>query len=176
MVQLGEHCLPSALWVAPALRFGRVYRHRRLREKLGSSHSTGSKIERENTKIDADRIVPWISVPRTACRMRALLGCYRITEENKLINIKRRALIGGLLSWISLQQRAAAQSNLPRRIALVVPFGPGSGVDFNGRLIAEKLSERLQEPIVVENRPGAGGMTGDDWVAKGATRTAALCC
>ena len=47
-----------------------------------------------------------------------------------------------------------------------MPFGPGSGVDFIGRLVADKLSERLQEAVVVENRTGAGGIPGEDYVAK----------
>jgi tripartite-type tricarboxylate transporter receptor subunit TctC/2-polyprenyl-6-methoxyphenol hydroxylase-like FAD-dependent oxidoreductase len=50
----------------------------------------------------------------------------------------------------------------------VVPIGAGGGVDATGRLIAEKLQERLKQPVVVENRPAAGGMVGTDSVAKAA--------
>jgi tripartite-type tricarboxylate transporter receptor subunit TctC len=82
------------------------------------------------------------------------------------MNKVRRKLIVGLLSWVSLKLPAVAQQNLPNRLVLVVPFGPGSGVDFIGRMTAEKLSERLQEPVVVENRTGAGGISGEDYVAK----------
>jgi tripartite-type tricarboxylate transporter receptor subunit TctC len=80
------------------------------------------------------------------------------------MNLSRRAVTAGLLSLIPLQ-RAAAAVELPRRIVVVVPFGAGSGIDFAGRLIADKLSKRLQLPVVVENRPGAGGMTGAEYVA-----------
>ncbi len=80
--------------------------------------------------------------------------------------IARAIAIAALLAVAFLTKPAAAQDELPHRIVLVVPFGPGSGVDFVGRLVAEKLSERLAEPVVVENRPGAGGMTGEDWVAR----------
>jgi tripartite-type tricarboxylate transporter receptor subunit TctC len=79
-------------------------------------------------------------------------------------HLSRRAVTAGLLSLIPLQ-RAAAAAELPRRIVLVVAFGAGSGIDFAGRLIADKLSKRLGLPVVVENRPGAGGMTGAEYVA-----------
>jgi tripartite-type tricarboxylate transporter receptor subunit TctC len=80
------------------------------------------------------------------------------------MDLSRRAVSAGLLSLIPLQ-RAAAAIELPRRIVVVVPFGAGSGIDFAGRLIADKLSKRLQLPVVVENRPGAGGMAGAEYVA-----------
>lgn len=80
--------------------------------------------------------------------------------------IARGALIAALLVWAACIQPAAGQDIFPHRTVLVVPFGPGSGVDFVGRLVAEKLSVRLQEPVVVENHPGAGGMTGEDLVAR----------
>jgi len=63
---------------------------------------------------------------------------------------------------------AQAQLNPSRQITVVVPIGAGGGVDATGRLLAEKLSERLKQPVVVENRTGAGGMTGTDSVAKAA--------
>jgi tripartite-type tricarboxylate transporter receptor subunit TctC len=81
------------------------------------------------------------------------------------MDLSRRAVTAGLLSLVSLK-RATAAPALPRHIVLVVAFGPGSGIDFAGRLIAEKLSKRLELPVVVENRPGAGGMTGAEFVTQ----------
>jgi len=75
-------------------------------------------------------------------------------------------LIVGLL--LSLALPAQAQLNPSRQITIVVPIGAGGGVDAVGRLIAEKLAERLKQPVVVENRPAAGGMVGTDSVAKAA--------
>jgi len=78
----------------------------------------------------------------------------------------RRALIAGLL--VLFGNAAHAQLNPQRQITMVVPIGAGGGVDAAGRLIAEKLQERLKQPVIVENRPAAGGMVGTDSVAKAA--------
>jgi tripartite-type tricarboxylate transporter receptor subunit TctC len=80
----------------------------------------------------------------------------------------RQALIAGLLSCGALAFPAQAQLNSSRQITMVVPIGAGGGVDATGRLIAEKLQERLKQPVVVENRPAGGGMVGTDSVAKAA--------
>lgn len=58
-------------------------------------------------------------------------------------------------------------SNYPNRpIKIVVPFPPGNTTDIMTRLIASKLQERLGQPIVVENKAGASGVIGMDFVAK----------
>lgn len=62
---------------------------------------------------------------------------------------------------------ASAQSpGDSRPVTLVVPIAPGGGVDIIGRQFAARLSERLNQPWVVENRTGAGGAIGTDTVAK----------
>jgi tripartite-type tricarboxylate transporter receptor subunit TctC len=53
-----------------------------------------------------------------------------------------------------------------RPITLVVPIAAGGGMDTIGRTIAERLQERLRQPVIVENRVGAGGVVGVDYVAK----------
>ncbi len=64
---------------------------------------------------------------------------------------------------------AAHSQTYPNRpIVLVVPFAPGGGADAAARKIAEPLSKRLGQPIVIENRAGAGGVTGASHVARSA--------
>lgn len=61
----------------------------------------------------------------------------------------------------------AAHAQYPNRpVKLVVPFPPAGATDIVGRIVAQKLSERPGQPVVVENKPGAGGSIGSDLVAK----------
>jgi tripartite-type tricarboxylate transporter receptor subunit TctC len=55
-----------------------------------------------------------------------------------------------------------------RAIKMIVPFPPAGATDIVGRIVAQKLSERLGQTVLVENRPGAGGSIGSDLVAKAA--------
>ena len=61
---------------------------------------------------------------------------------------------------------AWAQSYPTKPIRWVVPSTPGDGSDIVGRLLAERISRDLGQPVVIENRPGAGGVLGSDAVAK----------
>jgi tripartite-type tricarboxylate transporter receptor subunit TctC len=55
-----------------------------------------------------------------------------------------------------------------RQIRIIVSFGPGGGADIIGRILAEGMQERFGKPVIVENKPGAGGIIGNDSVAKAA--------
>ena len=61
---------------------------------------------------------------------------------------------------------AAAQAWPTKTVRLIVPFGPGSTPDMVGRLIADHMQQKLGQPFVIENRPGASANTGTEMVAK----------
>jgi tripartite-type tricarboxylate transporter receptor subunit TctC len=61
---------------------------------------------------------------------------------------------------------APAQEWPQRPIRVIVAFGPGGGTDIIGRIIAASLQEKLGQPVVVENRPGAAGTLGNETVAR----------
>lgn len=82
--------------------------------------------------------------------------------------MKRRTLLGSAAAALALAAGATrAQPAWPTRpVRMLVPTGPGSSLDLIIRATSDRLSARLGQPIVVENRPGAGGLLGTDLVAK----------
>ena len=78
---------------------------------------------------------------------------------------QRRRLVAALLSALAAPA-VRAQSYPSRPLRIVVPFPPGGSTDLLARRIGEALTKSLAQPVVVENRPGAGGTTGADFVAK----------
>jgi tripartite-type tricarboxylate transporter receptor subunit TctC len=64
---------------------------------------------------------------------------------------------------------AALADGFPSRpIHLILPYAPGGIIEFVGRTLSQKLGEVLRQPVVVEDRPGAGGIVGIDYVARAA--------
>ena len=69
----------------------------------------------------------------------------------------------GILGMLLLTGGALAQSNYPAKpIRLIVPFPPGGPSDAVARMLAQKLGESFRQPVVVDNRPGAGGTIGTE--------------
>jgi len=84
--------------------------------------------------------------------------------------ISRRTLIAtlGALPAAALLPRQAFAAYPDRPIHLIVPFAPGGNADIVGRLVGERISNALGQPVVVDNRGGAGGSIGAEAVARSA--------
>jgi tripartite-type tricarboxylate transporter receptor subunit TctC len=61
---------------------------------------------------------------------------------------------------------ASAQDYPSKPVRLILPYAPGGIIDYVGRTLAQRLGENMGQPVVAENRPGAGGIAGTDYVAK----------
>jgi len=72
----------------------------------------------------------------------------------------------GFAAAVSITASAFAQSYPTKSVRVIIPFTPGSGIDIIGRSVSQKLSEMWGQPVVVENRTGAGGTVGAGVVAK----------
>lgn len=83
--------------------------------------------------------------------------------------VSKVARLAALAVLASAALGASAQDYPTRPIKLVVPFAPGGGVDILGRLFGDAVSRGLGQPIVVENRPGAGAAIGAEFVARSAS-------
>jgi tripartite-type tricarboxylate transporter receptor subunit TctC len=78
----------------------------------------------------------------------------------------RIALSSALI--LAAASAAQAQTYPSKPVRLVLPYAPGGIVDYVGRTLAQKLTENLGQPVVTDNRPGAGGILGTDSVARSA--------
>jgi tripartite-type tricarboxylate transporter receptor subunit TctC len=89
---------------------------------------------------------------------------------NRLPLVARMALLCCSLGFGAMPLASlAADTGFPARaVTLVIPFPPGGATDVNGRVIAQKLGKELGQPVVIENRGGAGTVVGASYVAKSA--------
>jgi tripartite-type tricarboxylate transporter receptor subunit TctC len=74
----------------------------------------------------------------------------------------------GAVAALAAATLVSAQSYPTKPIKMIVPFPPAGSTDISARAVAGKLGERLGQPVVIENRPGAGGNIGGDLAAKAA--------
>jgi tripartite-type tricarboxylate transporter receptor subunit TctC len=80
--------------------------------------------------------------------------------------MKKLSLALAVLLAAGLGRPAAAQDYPQQTIKFVVAFGPGGGADIIARILAEAMQRKMGKPVIVENKPGAGGILGNDVVAK----------
>lgn len=86
-----------------------------------------------------------------------------------MIPYKMKALQAGLAALaFAVSTSAGAQSYPSKIVKIVVPFGAGGVADLTVRMVAQKMSVSMKQPVIVENRPGAGGVVAADTVAKAA--------
>lgn len=76
------------------------------------------------------------------------------------------AFVAALLLTAGIGSPASAQDYPQQTIRIVVSFGPGGGADIVGRILADSMQRKLGKAVIVENKPGAGGIIGNDVVAK----------
>ena len=83
--------------------------------------------------------------------------------KQKLI---RRSFLFAALAVSSMALPTYAQPLSSRAIKIVVPFGAGGVADLTARIVAQKMADNMGQPVVIENKPGAGGVVAGDTVAK----------
>ncbi len=84
------------------------------------------------------------------------------------MTLSRRTLLTAGAAALFIPADAWARPYPSRIIRIVVPFAPGGGSDIVARLVGDRLSKRLQQTVIIENKPGAGAIIGADSVAKSA--------
>ena len=83
-----------------------------------------------------------------------------------IVGLLRLGALGALAAVVFANSLSHAQTYPVKPIRIVVPFGAGGVADLTARIIAQKMSEGLGQSVVVDNRPGAGGVVAADVVAK----------
>ena len=74
--------------------------------------------------------------------------------------------VAALIGFTTMLGTAAFAAYPDKPIKMIVPWPPGGGSDTLGRVVAKHMSDRLGQPVIVENRPGATGLIGTDAAVK----------
>src|SRR5688572_24159458 len=89
-------------------------------------------------------------------------------ESQPMTKYSLLRFLGVLCLALGINLHAAGQSFPTKPVRLIVPFPAGGGSDVVGRILAQKLSERLAQQVIVDNRPGAGGSIGTEVAVRSA--------
>lgn len=81
------------------------------------------------------------------------------------VNKYALTIVTALMLIAGFGKPAPAQEWPQQTIRIIVSFGPGGGADIIGRILAESMQNKLGKPVIVENKPGAGGILGNEVVA-----------
>jgi tripartite-type tricarboxylate transporter receptor subunit TctC len=83
--------------------------------------------------------------------------------------MRMKTIVAVMAALIAAAGLPAAAQDWPQQpIRIIVSFGPGGGADIIGRILADSMQSKLGKPVVVENKPGAGGIIGNEAVANAA--------
>ena len=94
-------------------------------------------------------------------------SCHRSKVTGVVMWIKQ--IVAVAVAVLSMSLNSAHAETFPSKpIHLIVPFAAGGGVDICARVIGQRMSESLGQPVIVENRPGAGTIVGAEYVARSA--------
>ena len=138
---------------------------------IENAHAGESKSCRAATTTALTKRIRVAITPLRVSVSPAVRVSIRMRDTGLQINMRyrRAAVVWAIAGLSTLSGGALAQDRYPSRaVRLVVPFAPGGGADISARAIAARLTERLGQQVLVDNRPGAGGNVGTDLVSKSA--------
>jgi hypothetical protein len=126
-----------------------------------------SNSKRCKTKVEAPPIVS--KSRRTQRRLQARLEGHPLrVKATKLARRQFLHLAAGSAAIPAVSQIAGAQTYPARPVRIIVGFAAGGSTDLYARLMGQRLSERLGQPFIIDNRPGAGSNIGTEVAANAA--------
>ena len=118
--------------------------------------------------IDLTLSFPRRREPTTHCHLRHRMGS-RLRGNDSVVNRMAMAIACAFaMNGVVQAQTSPAQNYPAKSIRLVVPFAPGGSTDLIARIIGQELEKSWKQTVIIENRPGASGNIGLDYVAKSA--------
>lgn len=124
--------------------------------------STGAAVELRSVPTGAGRPAPWQAVRRRSALSWARRCWARGWAGGRVLG----ALTGLGLGALAAAGPAGAEGLSSRPITIVVPYTPGTGIDIVARIVGDELRARWNQPVIVDNKPGASGNIGTQFAAR----------